>query len=317
MSIIKMIDVFSVPSTGQETHMTLFILEQLKKLNITNYSIDLYGNISICKGLAVTYPMFTAHLDTVHSYNNGYNCGISEGLVFAWDNDQRQVGVGGDDKSGIYVCLKLLEILPAIKVVFFSREESGGIGSKNFDVSFLSNCRFVGGVDRRNITDFVTSYHGDRVVSDEFMEDIQPLLIKYNRTESTGAFTDAFALKVDLVRFNMSAAYYDPHTSKEVVKVEELDTTFEFCLEITKKCIKQYHYIIPVKKFYTLQDNHNLGFNYSNHHNVNRNKLNKQHTLFDSLANKEEPKKKESEWDKLIREQNEEWEMYYNSRYYE
>lgn len=244
-----MIDLFSVPATKNETKMALFIVRYLEKIKIP-FNIDDFGNIYIVKGISDTYPMFTAHLDTVHTYRDGYNCMIRDGIISAVDNCGNPVGVGGDDKNGIYVCLKMLETLPILKVVFFSGEEVGGIGSKNFNKKWLEDCRFIGGVDRKGITDFVTE-HGGKTVSDDFLTEIQPLLNKYKRTQSYGLFTDAFSFSsLNISSFNMSCGYYAPHTSNETVVVQELEDTLRFCLEIANTLTKTYPHIKPVPTSY-------------------------------------------------------------------
>ena len=93
--MLKMIDLFSVPATKNETKMALFIVRYLEKLKIP-FNIDDFGNIYIVKGISDTYPMFTAHLDTVHTYRDGYNCMIRDGIISAVDNCENPVGVGGD-----------------------------------------------------------------------------------------------------------------------------------------------------------------------------------------------------------------------------
>ena len=316
-----MLEVFQVPATGNETKMALFIIEKLNKLDVT-YFIDNYGNIAITKGKADSYPMFTAHIDTVHTYPNGYRAIETEGVIFAINNAGNQVGVSGDDKSGIYVCLRMLEVLPVLKVVFFSREESGGWGQKGFDKTFLNDCRFIGGVDRRGIEDFVTTYQGDRTVSEEFMTDVQPLLTKYNRKESTGMRTDALECKVGKVAFNMSAAYYEPHTSGEYVLADQLEETYQFCLEIAKKCTKVYEYTAPKKVYiaptyptYPATNYSSQGtafgdyeddwdYNTNKWKKKNKNKYGKQ----TSMNFKEEVA--ETEWQRQVREEKEEWDKY-------
>lgn len=229
------------------------------------------------------------------------------------------------DKSGIYVCLKLLEALPAIKVVFFSREETGGVGSRNFDTSFLSDCRFIGGVDRRGIEDFVTSHAGKTTVSKDFLKVVKPIMDKYGRKESVGAFTDAFNLKLDICRFNMSAAYYKSHSSQEIVKVDELEQTYNFCLEIAKKCVDVYPHVATSTY---VNNNFNNWHNtkdddwFDDYGNYKRSSRNKTRSLFKDDQGKalghlepiDSDIPKETEWERLVKEQDEEWERYYNNR---
>jgi len=245
--MIKMKDVFQIASTGNETKMALFITETLTKMGLP-YNIDDFGNISVIKGQSKTYPMFCCHLDTVHTYCNGYHLHEKDNSLFALDNLGKQVGVGGDDKSGIYVCIKLLETIPAIKVVFFSCEETGGIGSSYFDENFFSDCRFIGSVDRKGAKDFASSYAGQKRVSADFLNAIQDILVKHGRKEVVGGFTDAFNVEAGVSCFNMSCGYYNPHTNMETVSIKELEETLQFCTEIALTAVDVYPftYIKPV-----------------------------------------------------------------------
>lgn len=220
------------------------------------------------------------------------------------------------DKSGIYVCLRLLEILPVLKVVFFSREETGCVGSNAFNKTFLKNCRFIGGVDRRGIEDFVTSYHSKVTVSEEFLTDVKPLLTKYSRKESVGMVTDALSMNYPLASFNMSAAYYDPHTSTETVIVNELEATLNFCLDIAKTCTKVYPYTRPVSSYYDYNTP-------TYRHNFNNEKFMRNYTRTNNsftrelFPNQEEDfqDRRENDWDKVVDEHEKEWRKYYDERF--
>lgn len=317
--MLKMIDLFSVASTRNETKMALFIVRHLEKLNIP-FNIDDFGNIYIVKGVSDTYPMFTAHLDTVHTYNNGFNCIEKDGILYAEDNSGFPVGVGGDCKNGLYICLKLLEVIPTIKIVFFSGEEVGGIGSRSFNKTWLEDCRFIGGVDRKGINDFVTKYRGI-TVSQEFLQDIDPLLIKYSRTQSDGLFTDALSFSsLNISCFNMSCGYYNPHTNNEYVKISEIEETLEFCKEIAETCTKKYIHtkqapVTHTPTYYQREFNDWEDDFYPNYYGksyFNNPKKNKQLNLFPKI---EEDDKiddiAESEWERQIREEAEEWKRWF------
>jgi hypothetical protein len=252
--MIKITDVFSVPSSRNETKRVLFVIKELDKMRL-KYEVDNFGNISVVKGISETYPMFCAHLDTVHDYPNGYNLIQEPNKLSAKDDRGFPVGVGGDDSSGIYICLKLLEKLPFLKVVFFSREETGGIGSKNFNTSFFSNVRFIGSIDRKGAKDFASSHGGVVQVSKKFLEDIQPILTKYKREEVVGGFTDAFNVSAAVSCFNMSCGYYSPHTCNEYIDIAETEATYEFCLDIVRNLKKVYCYTKPTPSYPTFNYN--------------------------------------------------------------
>ena len=93
--MIKITDVFSVPGSRNETKMVLFVIKELDKMRL-KYEVDNFGNISVVKGISETYPMFCAHLDTVHDYPNGYNLVQEPNKLSAKDDRGFPVGVGGD-----------------------------------------------------------------------------------------------------------------------------------------------------------------------------------------------------------------------------
>jgi putative aminopeptidase FrvX len=230
--------VFSLPSsTYNEASATVYICEVLKQLKI-KYEIDTYGNVIATRGEA-PYACCVAHLDTVHTYKNGFvvKRGEMEGrhYFFAEDNTGKRVGVGGDDKCGVFVCLYLLSTLTNIRCVFFTQEESGGIGSSNIDLKVFEECRYVGGVDRWGGRDMVNRYSGDYTISKDFYRTLQPLMKRYDYEFTTGLFTDSLNLwerNVGVSCFNVSCGYYSHHSDTEYVDLQELWNACLFCTEI-------------------------------------------------------------------------------------
>ena len=223
-----------------EKSITLYLCDILDNLKIS-YSIDDYGNIIVVKGKSNLYPCFSAHLDTVHVYNNGYKLFYQKEkdrtYLFAGDNDKKSVGIGGDDKCGIFACLYLLKRIDNIKIIFFSREETGGIGSSNINLDILNDCKFLASIDRWNGHDFINQYSGQGTISKSFKKAIAPILKKYNYSYNSGLFTDCFNVMergVNLSCFNVSCGYYSHHSSNEYVDLNELYNSCLLCEEIAK-----------------------------------------------------------------------------------
>ena len=255
----RALDVFCIPSTSyNETSMSLYIIHLLEAQNIS-YTIDNYGNILVDKGSGIR-PCFCAHLDTVHMYHNGFNVSVEKAktnnrvYLYAKDDADARVGIGGDDKCGIVVCLELLAVVDNIKVVFFSQEESGGTGSGNVDKEFFSDCAFLGGIDRWNGKDFVDDYCGDTTISKAFRKAITPVLDKFGFSSNSGMFTDAFnvmsRVKIGISCFNISCGYYCHHSAQEYVDTNELYNSFLACLELSKLRTR-YEYQLPVTSTYS------------------------------------------------------------------
>lgn len=231
-------EVLQIPSTqDNELSIGLYITNELKTHNIDFY-IDDYGNIITSKGKP-PFACFCAHMDTVHSYPHGFRV-IFQHLkgrdyIYAKDRKGKPVGIGGDDKCGVFVCLELLKTKDDIMAVFFTQEESGGTGSRNIKLNVFKDCKFIGGIDRWNGNDFINKYSGETTTSKEFMKDIKPILSKYEVKPTSGLFTDALNLYsryVNISCFNISCGYYLHHTDAEFVDLNELYMSYLMCSAI-------------------------------------------------------------------------------------
>ena len=234
--------IFPVASTSNEVAMAITISKILDDIKGVSYTVDSSGNILVTKGKKNVYPCFLSHMDTVHTYKNGFNVVFSPKLIKAHDNNGKSVGVGGDDKCGIVACLELLNRLKAVKVVFFTGEESGGTGSSAIDLSFFNDCAFIGSIDRWNGSDFIDNYYLEPSVSDYFKKQTTDILSYNNYKSNSGLFTDAFNLYdrgVNIPCFNMSCGYYQHHSADEFVYIPEMvhaiDTAEEIALAVTNR----------------------------------------------------------------------------------
>lgn len=245
-------DIFEVAScSSNETLISIKILNILTDIKDVSWNIDNFGNILITKGEASIYPCFCAHLDTVHQYANGYNIRINDNYLTAYDNAKIQIGCGGDDKSGINNCLYILKNTPVVKIVFFSQEESGGTGSSNVNLDFFNDCAFLGGIDRWNGGDFVSSYMGTKTISKAFIKDFSKLFDKYSYKHNSGLFTDCFNVQergLNISCFNMSCGYYAHHSDSEYVDIQEMYNSYLFALELCK--VNKIYEYTPVQKLY-------------------------------------------------------------------
>lgn len=199
---------------------------------------DSIGNIYATKGApkkGAFFPCFCAHLDTVHDIlPDGVEVVQLKGGWLAAMSGQVQVGIGGDDKAGLWAALRCLQELPCCKVALFVDEEVGCIGSYAADLSFFADCAFIGQADRRGGNDFVTRIGGESLSSPEFLHAVAPLLLRHGFNACTGAMTDVEALRnggLALSVFNMSAGYYEPHTSQETIHLPTLERVVSFMVD--------------------------------------------------------------------------------------
>ena len=111
-----------------------------------NYSIDKNGSVYVTKGNSDVYPCVVAHIDTVHE---PVEMKINEEMLpnaqgelklslKAYEKESgNPTGIGGDDKAGVFICLKMLEQFDNIKAFFPVAEETGCHGSNDADKEFF------------------------------------------------------------------------------------------------------------------------------------------------------------------------------------
>jgi hypothetical protein len=194
------------------------------------------GNMLIRKGAASgPHPYYLAHLDQVHDYVPFFDLRIKDGVLSAVDGNFKQVGVGGDDKCGIFVALSALHALPHVTVVFVRDEEVGCEGSRIVPLSWFDHAAFVIQADRNNRSfDIIRDTNGMCCASDEFIAAMYELPAAANHSDATGTVTDigelaSRGLKVSMV--NISSGYHDPHSKRETVVLSELQVCLDLCLQ--------------------------------------------------------------------------------------
>ena len=234
-------EILAVPTYSQKENEIILYLTNWLNINNYNHYIDKYGNIYITKNenndlKDFYYPCVVAHTDTVH-YLDSINireemlpdCDGNIKLALKAYNDYGYpTGIGGDDKCGIYACLKLLEELPTIKVAFFVSEEIGCLGSKVADDNFFKDVGYVIQFDAPEnwmITQFCFGVELF-INNGEFHTIIDKVLTKNmsNRKEyQRHPYTDVYALKqkYNFACLNISIGYYDYHSNVEYVIVDD------------------------------------------------------------------------------------------------
>lgn len=255
----KLIDVLSIQTnSSNEKLMILYLSKCLEQMDLRynrDWFIDAAGNLLVIKGKAKTYPCVVAHMDTVHKFVGGFEVykkymhyykTVNKKKItarrclelHAYDNKNTtagdfhdSVGVGGDDKCGVFACLYFLKILPAVKIVFFSREEVGCIGSRNVSHSFFEDCRYIIQLDRKNGHDFITNYCSGKTISHRFSSELGGLKKEFSFRSARGSVTDSVKLwdaGVGISCINLSAGYHNSHSSFEYVDVNELFNSINF-----------------------------------------------------------------------------------------
>jgi len=288
MELLTELYKISSPS-NKERNMIRFITHKLKAMSIP-YEVDRYGNIYATKGKSKTYSCIVAHTDEVHSKRSkSYEVvNFRDEIIFGYDTRTKHfVGIGADDKNGIWICLKCLEEYEYMKCAFFTAEEIGCVGSNRADMSFFDDCRYVLQCDRRGNSDFITNISGTELCSDDFLHDIG--VSDYGYKIQQGMMTDVITLKkrgLEVSCANISCGYYNPHSNEEYTNIADLHKCHQFVRHIVETCNDTYQHTYQPERYRWYGrygfSNHNLGLGFEDddlfffpNERINRKKSNK------------------------------------------
>lgn len=236
MELLKNFYVINSKS-GSEARIKDFFIEQLTGVELV-VEEDSFGNIFITKGCADSYPCVTAHFDEVHAPTER-NIIVDGDLIYAVDNKGERVGIGADDKNGLWIISHLLHTKQVLKVALFVQEERDGEmpgcrGSRACSLAFFDNVRYILAVDRKGNNEVVTVGKGNICLCDyDFIPN--DLLQKYNYVCVDGGRTDVVALKergLQIPCCNISCGYYNAHKPEEYSVFTHLVTSLTFVSDI-------------------------------------------------------------------------------------
>lgn len=240
--LVKVVSIQS--SMSDDIKINNFIEGYLKNISGVSVEKDSYGNIYATKGEGKKgYKCIISHTDTVHKIHPDRKIFVYDDNLFAMskttyvDNSEAvyQVGIGGDDKCGVYTCLKAMVEFNDIKSVFFRFEESGCNGSSRSNINFFDDCNFIVQCDRRGKSDFITKIGATNICSKEFQDTMRPIYEKYGFKTTIGLSTDVGALKsrgLNISACNLSSGYYNPHTAEESININDLENTYNMVSEM-------------------------------------------------------------------------------------
>ena len=130
----------------REWPMICFIREYIgEHVPEAEVQMDSWGNLYIKKGKSAGYPTLVCHLDQVQQlHSEDFEVRQEGDKLYGWSElNQRNEGLGADDKNGIWVGLRCLEECPHLKVFMAVGEEKGCIGSNHADMSFFADSLYV------------------------------------------------------------------------------------------------------------------------------------------------------------------------------
>ena len=232
MQLLRQLYAFYSP-TGHEWPMIQFVREYVcMHIPEATARFDKLGNLYITKGEAgAGYPMLACHMDQVQKlHSEDFEVRKEGDKLYGWsEQNQRQEGLGADDKNGIWICLRCLEECPLLKVFMAVGEEKGCIGSNRADMSFFADSLYVLEPDCKGGEEVHTNLKEIPCASDEFIEALQLEANGYTLTDGKGS--DIFALTLNGIGVscaNIPAGYHLPHKDDEYTLISELEHSFEY-----------------------------------------------------------------------------------------
>lgn len=224
--------------SGKNAKMLRYIKKQLDGMNGVNYYQDSLGSIYASKGSSDLYTCMVAHTDTVHSLvpESNFQVYTDKNVLFSIDTrSYKRCGIGGDDKVGVYIALKMMESKNNCKAAFFVDEEIGCVGSAGADVKFFKDVNLCLQADRKNVREITSSINGIQMYGTEFAGSIEPIILSNNFKEVDGGTTDVGELGrllPNIPMFNVACGYYRPHTDNEYVNIQDVNDTYVFLEQV-------------------------------------------------------------------------------------
>ena len=236
-------EVLSIPTICKEEELMREYIIEFAITNGIEYKVDHKGNVYLTKGSEKMtegeyYPCVVSHIDTLH-FNQKELVEKNERLVIFEKEDRltayhpttgEETGIGGDDKCGVFVCLSLLDDLPVLKATFFVEEEIGMLGSKEAIPDFFEDVGYAIQFDAPSANWITEICSGVKILDEEFKKKVAPVLKEGGYTNfSTDPFTDVnqLAQKFDFNCLNLGCGYYQQHSVKEYVVIEEVKKSLE------------------------------------------------------------------------------------------
>lgn len=195
-------------------------------------AVDSARNIYVNKGNAEHAPCVSAHIDTVQRMRSVRIFETAGGRLIGFDGKNKQVGIGADDKAGIFVCLNLLERFDSIRAIFFATEEVGCVGARQADPRFFKGIGYVIEYDcpSRNMLSY--SCGGEQLFANDglFIKTALPVLKRHGTDLwQRHPYTDVMVVRkrFPISCLNLSCGYYNWHGKDEFVLLSDVSLAIE------------------------------------------------------------------------------------------
>jgi acetylornithine deacetylase/succinyl-diaminopimelate desuccinylase-like protein len=224
-------EILAVPTCSrQEDRFVDFLLDYVRQGSVGlrgTCVVDEWNNVYIRKGGAADCPWVAAHIDTVH-WPRPVEIVQQDGILFGVDKENRRMGIGADDKAGVFVCLELLERFDNIAIALFAAEEVGCVGAYHAPAAWFGNVGCVIEFDCPGSELVSYTCGGTQLFANdgEFIRTARPVLDAHELTRwQNHPFTDVMALRrrFDLSCLNLSCGYHNWHQSDEYLVLDEVE----------------------------------------------------------------------------------------------
>lgn len=206
--------------------------EALMRNVVTKYLKSTYQPYSVsCEKmvyrLELGKPLICAHMDhidispcvKVEFETNG------EQIVKGFNAAGKQTNLGADDKNGIFIALKLIQLFGNdINFIFSVEEEIGGVCRdflRNFSKERTDSIPYALIFDRKGRGDVIGTNNG--YCKEDFENAVLDIADKFGYKRSTGMFSDCDHISEFIPCVNLSCGYYNAHTANEYTVLPELE----------------------------------------------------------------------------------------------
>lgn len=169
--------------------------------------------------------LLVAHMDTVHKMPVKRIVYSEKGNVLSSPQ-----GLGGDDRNGVYMCLKVLDEFDC-HILFVEDEEIGCVGSNKFIETFKGDVdvNYIIEFDRRDANDAVY-YDLDNPKFENFITDSSDGYFK----TALGSVSDISYLApwLGVAAVNLSCGYYKEHKDDTYTVVSEMMMSIDMAKQI-------------------------------------------------------------------------------------
>ena len=216
-----------------------YVVDQLKKSNKNVISED--GFVYADGDFPV---LLVAHLDTVHEkLPTSILYDLQTNTVSSPD------GIGGDDRCGVYMILKIIKKYNC-SVLFCEDEEKGLIGATKF-----TKAAFAKDLDFNYIIEFDRKGKNDAVFYNCDNDEFEDFITAEYFEKSYGSFSDISAVAPFIGRaaVNLSCGYYNAHTTKEYVNLTEMERNIIYACEILERTTEDdvFDYVEAKRNYYS------------------------------------------------------------------